>query len=393
MRLNSSCFNAATINAGSNAKPIVNIEGDSIIEASAGMVATRTVSIDGDAIGPVINVSTATQVQRFLSAGAIDFCIAHTIEASPSVYRSGHGASIIQTDANLFYVKQVYGYGSAILAISSKGDVGVRFGGGEAIIDDLLTATLDGAKHKRFAGAATMRTIVDLFPSAIRRPSVDRASIDGVILSELDPSAVSGGIKYVGMFGNTIIAVAAEDSGMLRQSFLGAVDIPTLMSAGTLTVNRPSLRGDAVINIVADMNGAMAIRNGHSVFSVLMLSEGECSIIVRGDGTAMLDINANLTGYMQKFALSGECGTNIEPELDGLRTVPIYGDTFTAVGVEGAGTILRAGSSECVIDTLSFSSGVVNADREDLDTHVFYKPGLTRELTKPTIERELYTKR
>jgi hypothetical protein len=392
MRLNSSGFNASAINANTPKRFSVSLEGVSVIGTQVEITPTRKMRFSGEAVGPTLSLSSAVNVYRFLTGG-IDFSIEPSVNMLPSVYRACRGDAIIKTGTSLYYVKQIYGYGSAILAISSKGDVGVEFGKGDAVISDLLTVSFDGAKVKRFAGDIAMSSSLSMTASAIRRPSVYEASIRNIVLTELDSSATIGGIKYVGMFGDTVIAITSEDAGMLRQASIGVIDIPTLVSVGALTVKRNSLRGDAIIDIGTDMNGAHVIRNGYGNVNLLTLSEGDCDIVVLGDGTVRISIDTEMTGYVYRFSLAGESNVSIDSGLNGYKFVPFDGEIINSLLATGTLGICRMGHGAAIIDALSFSSGVVNADREDIDSHVFYKSALDRELIKPAIEREFYTAR
>ncbi len=393
MRLNSSGFNASTINANTPKRFSVSLEGVSVIGTQVEITPIRRMRFSGEAIGPTLSLASAVNVYRFLTEGSVSFGIESTTNMAPSVYRIGRGSAVIEARTSLYYVKQIYGYGSAILAISSRGDVGVEFGNGNAVISDLITVSLDGAKVKRFAGDMAVSSLLGMEASAIRRPSVHDASIRNIMLTELDPSTTAGGIKYVGMFGNTIIAVTTEDTGMIRQAHIGSIDIPFLASVGTFTVKRSSLRGDAIITINTDMNGAHVIRNGYGVVNLLTLSEGDCEIKVHGDGTLRLSINASMKGYVRRFGLSGESDLSVSVELGGYKFVSFDGEVIESISTNGTFGIRRMGYGKAIIDALSFSSGVVNADREDIDSHVFYKPALDREFIKPAIEREFATVR
>lgn len=383
MQLNGSALNAAALNSTSAVRAPVPFEGAAALAVEASAEAVRVARMSGAA---AIHVGSEIQLsaQRWLRG---DLVPAVHAGFDPSVYRSGAGAAVMRLGASLFYVKQIHGYGTAVLDVSARGDVGVVFIDGQAVLHP-LTAEMDGLRAHCGAGDATVVVSAELAPSAIRRPTPAGALMISSMTAELDASHIDGGgVRHIGMYGDAPVAWLAEDGGMLRQSLIGSLDMSMLAGTGTLTVRRPTLAGSAEKRLTLSAE-FFARRRGEGVATVTATAHLDGEIHVRGEGTANLRLIASGTGYAYRMTMAGDAPIDVRLKSDWVRKRTGGGAAVLGLIAEMGGVRRRFFSGSFAIEALNFGNAVINPYREDAVAQRFFRPAIVRDFTKAAFQRE-----
>jgi hypothetical protein len=362
------------------------------------------VGFAADAIGFVSSAMDGTRVPTMSGAMSVllgggfdasamrraDFELVMTSfpDFAPNVQRMAVGAGVLTVGADLYYTKLSIGFGSALVSVEVYGDVGIVFGDGEASIDP-LGLNLDVARRRHGSGDAVCA--VDSYgeASAIRRPAVSSVPFDCGLIGVLEPTHITaGGVRYVGMFVDAALTVLPEDGGLIRQAFLGSMDLLALAGTADLRTIRPTLAGEAVSSVV--MSADFQVERRATAAAVTELAAAvEFFCIVEGEGEAVVVCSPAFLGSVLRKG-GGVSEIVLLAALEGLRARLGDAEVELAFLPEMAASRFRLCDAGAVIDALSFASAVVNPYAEDDGEQNFNKPALDREFSRPASAREFF---
>ncbi|MCK2097520.1 hypothetical protein [Thauera aromatica] len=333
MQFNRGRFNAGSINGSGIPRIPVEFAGDASWGIAGELAAIRRGALAGTASVECLS-AIAPSAQRFLVGGME---LAPVAALVPSVYRSARGDATISVSGSLYYVKQLYGYGTAVVGLHLQGHVGVTFIEGESVLLP-CAAELEGARVRHSAGTAEIILDGDFLASAIRRPQVSTIALLQSVGGLLEPSHYDqGGIRHVGMFGDLPVAFIAEDAGMLRQTLIGSLDMRMLSGTGALTIRRPTLAGDGVSTL--GLSAAFqAIRQGEGASLISLVSACAGEIFVRGEGAAPLSLSALGAGSVHRKGMAGVLPIVAQFSVNALRVKAGRGDMVLGLFTELSGT-------------------------------------------------------
>lgn len=380
MRLNGSALNSMRLNASAARLP-VGFAADAIGVVASVASGTRIPTMSGDMVFSCEADFSASALRR----SEFSLVVAGVSEFFPNVQRMGVGEGFLSVGASLYYSKLSLGFGSALVSVEFRGDVGIVFGDGEATFDPLeLEVSVSRRRHG--AGDAAAEIVAGGEASAVRRPAAAlelRCGLSGV----LEPTHVTaGGVRYVGMFAEAPVTVLPEDAGMLRQAFLGSMDLLALAGAAEIRNIRTTLAGAAVAATVlaADFQ---VLRRAAADAVTEMVADSEFFCLVEGEGQAAIVSAPSFLASVQRFG-GGVSETCVVVSFSGLRAKVSGGDAQVSCVYEMKGSRVRFFSGDAVIEALSFTSPVVNPYAEDDDEQTFNKPGMDRVFVRPAISRE-----
>lgn len=378
MRLNGASLNTRPLN--SSFRSVVLATSQAVLENSAVMAGVKHSNGSGQAT-LLLKGEFPGSANRF-AQGKLDLLLEG--ELAQTVSRSGTGSASLEVDADLFYTRVVYGFGSTAIALEMRGDVGVVFIEGKALLE-LPDTEWKGSKLRRASGTGITLLYGNLKASALRRSkgSCSLATLAGV----LEPSHVdAAGHRHIGGFAEALCQFSTEDSGMLRQSRLGIAAL-SLGAEAYGRIERTSLAGEAAIklNLPTDFQ---VQRRGEGTASTTLGSQCTGEILVRGEGQAVMSFSGKGTGYkITRVTLEGQ-PIALETRLDGVRAHISPGEAVVVLGTLLTGTRARVLDGEGVMVLLAPSTAYVNLTAEDDGEQNFIRPGTPREFLRPTQVRE-----
>ena len=350
----------------------------------SGMDGTRVQTLAGD-------MSVHISCEAFPSAlryGIFEALLGCSADFLSSVRRSATGFGVVSVASDLYYSKLSLGFGSALLSIDARGCVGVIFGDGQAVIDPFEISLL-GTRKKRGSGDMLAEVFGSASPAAIRRPTPSSGLLNVNLVGILEPSHItSGGVRYVCLFADAPVTVLPADGGMLRQAFLGSMDLVALSGTGFITTIRPTLAGDAPAEVVL-LADFQVIRRAEASSPVVLSAEVEPDCIVQGSGSAPVVVVGVFTGSVLRKG-AGSLELACAADLNGARTEPAAGDVVVSCHADLSALRLRMLDAEAVVDALSFASPVINPLADGLDDLTFTKPALERVFVRPAQAREFF---
>ena len=336
MQLNGSALNRGALNGAATVRLPVSFEGAADVALSPLLDATRTRTAQADLIAFVRSeIALSAQRNGYGSAPIqVDSALAQ------SVYRSAKGEAHLAIATSLYYVKQVYGFGAAEIALAARGDVGIKFGGGSITLLP-VTVTADMARVRQSQGGDIVANLDGtLSASAYRRPSTANVSAFSVVESELDPSHIAvDGTRYIGAFGALPVETRLVDGGLRRQALLGSMELGALAGTGYLTLRKPTLSGDAVGRITLSSD-FVTLRRGAGEVSIApadMSCEGE--VFVRAEGQAVVSLIAKGSGRALRPGLGGAASASVSVANDGARRRLGKGDAALSLSVQDGGAV------------------------------------------------------
>lgn len=381
MRLNGASLNARGVNA-SRRLPVA-FSGDGVFAFVSDLTGTRTARGEGAAAVAFAPTFMASATRCGTGGAPLAFSGAMT----PAVSRCGYGAAVLRLDGALYFARTVYAAGELTLALHAKGDVGVKFGEGAAVVRP-LEAEFAGTRGRTGGGAGAIALGLDFTASAIRYPLVSGAQLVASLSAALDPSHITGGgVRYVGMFGEAPVTFSAVDAGMLRQAHIGTMDIALVAGSATGTVRRPTLAGAAAHTIGLQAEFATT-RRGQGSAAVSVTAECDGAVFVRGDGAAPVVVAGQFTARATRHGSFDAAPIGISSEGAFVRLRTGSGAAVISIGLSGGGARRRTLSGAFVIEALTFGDGITNPDAEDIDSQVFARPALGREFVRPIIQKE-----
>lgn len=381
MRLNGAPLNGAALNGRNRVR--VALAGDATASITGALTPIRIRR--GNASAPISIVGQLPAMAIRQGAGAVS--VVYSAAISPSALRSAKGDAVVSLAASLFYTRTILGSGDAIIAFLADSSVGVVFGEGQAALLSVI-AEATGLRKRFGAGVGTVSVVSDLAPSAIRRPATAEADLLAKLTAVLEPSHItSGGVRYVGAFGELPVILLAEDAGMLRQALLGSMDMEMLAATGTLTVIRSTLAGSA-INTLTMEGTSYALRRGAGSAVSALIAQCTGEIMVRGDGQMILPILAIGSGTAYRPTLAGSFPVSLETACEFARGRVGRGDAIFSIAMSGEGVRKRTGEGDLIIQALEFGGGVINPFRDDNDRDEFRRPRQPREFRRPATTRE-----
>ena len=171
MRLNSVSINANAINTSALKRLRVSLDGEVAIAARVEATGTRRIVWVGSIVGPVSNVAMDSVITRFAGVGSATFSISNDVDLKSSVTRRASGNAIVECATSLYYVKQVYMDGTAIVVIGTDDIIGIERAEGAVLIDSLLTVSLNGLKGTGFDGSVDISIGAEMGGQAKRMAS------------------------------------------------------------------------------------------------------------------------------------------------------------------------------------------------------------------------------
>lgn len=345
MRLNSSSINARALNSAQ--RFAVSGAADVVAQFAALLDGQRTVRGVGTA--PVLLSGTflASAYRRAHATGEfhVDVALAQTIA------RNARGTARLQVTGDLYYTRNVYGFGGAGISLTLQGHVGIAFIEGAGTLLP-LTPVLTATRKRRSSGASPIALAGDFRASAVRYGEgavTEPISIDGM----LEPSHIDvSGNRYVGVFGAAPVKLTSIDAGMRRQTLIGSLDFD-LLGSGSGRIHRPTLAGSAIQGIFLSADFRTHRRaQGAAAISVMSGLGGD--IYVRGEGQATLQLTPQATGYVYRHA-TGSGWLACHTVLDGAR-LKLGQATLTAytlISLDGSRKAVLRGSLPLVVASAS----------------------------------------
>lgn len=382
MRLNGTGLNTLGLNAARRLS--VKAEGTAAVGLAAEFLGQRT--IHGQGLAPVA-LFDGDLTSRALRRGTADIPIVFDSHLAQQVARIGTGTvRAITLHGILHFARRQLGYGEIQIGFHARGDVGVVFGGGSAILAP-LQAQLDGARVHHGKGSGAIEIVAALPPSAIRRPAVSNAEIVSKVYAQLEPSHINyEGIRYVGGFGELPIELQIADDGMKRQAYIGTMEMAFVAGQFVGTVKRPTLAGQAVhtIGLQEDFH---ARRSGQGSAPVSLVASMDGAVFVRGELLAPIVFTGKGTGSVKRPMVLGALPVTIHAFCELSRTHRGNGAAVLSIGMSGTGTTKHRGEGSMVIEALTFSDAVLNPDSHDIDSQVYMRPAIKRMYNRPMINR------
>lgn len=370
--------------AGLNARPRLRVSGAGGAPFAIGALldGTRRPTGRGDVVLGIASSGAASAIR----AAAGDFVLPVSASLMGSATRNAVGDAMLGVHASLFYQRTIYASAdAALIELTLRGDVGIVFIDGEGVMHP-LSIEIDASREHTAAGAAVIGVTADFTASATRRGSGSSASViafDG----DLDPSHISGGVRYVGGSGRAVHSVVLEDAGFKRQVNIGALDFG-LVASGTAVVMRPTLAGQCIkrIEMSADFH---VIRRAQGALLLERDANLSGEIFVRGDGQAVISVGAVGTGYVYRRTISGAAVKALSVALDGVRGRTGFSE-ITPVVLEAVmdGTRVVVADADAPIEVLSFSFGVIDPFAEDISDQRYSSPARARAFVRPMPQRE-----
>lgn len=382
MRLNGAAINASRLNVAGALFPEL-LAGDLVGVVASELVGIRYALSVGSAITQAAGDFTAS-AERFFGANLINGVL---VDVAGSAIRAGTGTGVVEGGASLYYTRTIYGNGGAEIQVVAISDVGVVYWDVEGVATSF--AEMTGLRARTGHGVATATTVGDLAPSAIRVPY----TADGVPLlpwlGALDTATItSGGIRRIDGSGDYIAYLDIEDNGFKRQVFIGSLDVAPI-AIGSAMAKRHGA-GDAVIN-VAISTTFEAARMAQGAAPVVGEATLAGEVFVRGEGDAVIQIAAGLTGTVTLRGSVLDAVVTLATELDGRRRRMGIGDGTLFADMSIVGARRRIGEFQ-PLDMLlygqSFASDYDVSGLDD-DEELFYRPSGIRDLLKPEYTREL----
>lgn len=379
MRLNASALNQTTVNGGP-ARLAVRGAGDAALALTAAVTATRITRIQGE-LAWELEVGLLARAERF-GAGSVPIVLAADVEQTVS--RGGRGAATLTFFADLYYTKQGYLTGSAVIELAAVAYIGIQFGGGAAVLWP-AEASLALVRGRTGAGVGAMSLHAALEAQATRRTTLVAETF--VLSGDLDASHIDDlGQRYIGASGAAIVPVAAEDAGMLRQSFLGSLDFD-ITSSGSGSLEKPTLDGSAPIDILMAVDSTVqrfGVGEARLVLGAALAGE----VLVPGAGDASFRLVASGTGYVLKRSLTGEADLSLVGQGEGNVVVPFAGEAPLTLGVTLTGSLAKVGFADAEIVLFSASDAYLNPNAMDIEEQWFYRPAAVRDLARLAVQRD-----
>ncbi|MWV17565.1 hypothetical protein F3I16_16100 [Pseudomonas sp. L-22-4S-12] len=378
MRLNGSTLNRRQLNGGRRL-PVYGA-GQAVATVTADLAATRIVHGAGDAVQHLVGDFLASAIRK---AGGV-WLWAMDAKLTQTVSRNGTGQAVLEVAADLYYTRKVLGFGTANLGLELQGHVGVVFIDGQATIHPMLVE-LGPMKRVMGQGVAAVSLAGELMPSAIRRVAAEFVPM--AMAGSLEASHIdAGGVRHIGFSGAAPLRLEAHDAGMLRQAFIGSLDFD-LQGAGSGTLIKPTLAGEAVIGLSLS-GGFHTVRKiqGSVVLQTRAVAEG--TVIVRGEGKAVLSLLAQATGYKRTYPGMEATIVSIDSELRGGRVARGAGSVVIALAAACTGQRHHLGKGVAVIDVIGESDSYLNPNAEDPTEETFSRLSVLREFSRSATARE-----
>lgn len=377
MRLNASALNSRSLNADRRA--FIHGSGEGVYTLTPSLAVTRYVHGSGAVLNHLEGDFQAS-ARRFARADCI---FERTTELAPTVFRSGQGALVMGLEGSLYYTRTVQGFGSIDVGVHLRGDVGVVFGEGQAVME-VCRVDLSGTRKIPGAGAGILHLEGSLAPAAIRRGT---GSIDTSMAGAGEASHITeAGVRYIGFASDAAFSLLAQDGGMLRQAFIGSMDMGM---RGSLhgSLRKPTLAGKSVrtLHLACDFR---VIRRGEGSLLVPIETVLDGSIYVRGEGSAVIQLAAVGTASKRTFPLLHAALITLSPELSGSRKRMASSAVSMGVLVELDGTRAVRARGDAVMELLGESEGFLNPQAEDIPGQTFARPAVDREFARPAVQRE-----
>lgn len=381
MRLNGAALNTRSLNAAQRLP--VALAAEAALAVSPVFAATRVRLADG-ATPIVLAPELAPSAQRF---GVAEFALAVEASMAQTVSRVGTGEAAIRFDGALFFAQTRYGSGDLEVTFEAKGDVGVAFGEGAAVIAP-FEAELDGSRSRHGSGTAAIDVVLDFPASAIRRPAVSSATLLASLSAVLEPSHITGGgVRHIGMFGDLPVVLSMDEAGMNRQAHIGVLDVALVMASATGTLRKPTLAGAAANTVLLQAEFRTA-RHGAGTATTSVTASCDGAVFCRGTGDAPISVTAECTGQLLRKLQLGDVVVGVVAQVDFTRARAGDGAAVISISLTGGGAVVRRFSGEMVIEALSFSDAILNPDADDIAEQTFMRPASTRVLARPRTQRE-----
>ncbi|WXL27760.1 hypothetical protein WG219_10035 [Ectopseudomonas mendocina] len=378
MRLNGSALNERRLNAGRRV-PVLG-SGQALFSVSTEILARRVVHGTGAAVKLLAGDFLASAVRR-TTGEWVTLVNATLIE---TVARNGSGEAVFNLAADLFYSRTVLGSGFAVFGLEMLGHVGIVFIEGEAFIRP-MQVEMTSAKRVMVLGAADIAVGGSLMPSAIRLSVVEL--VPSHLTGDLEASHIdAAGVRHIGFSGGTPLELDLQDSGMLRQAFVGSLDFE-LLGSGSGSLIKPTLAGAAEFGVQV-LGGFHAIRpiSGLAVLEQHMVTDG--AVIVRGEGIAVLSLLTFGTGYKRTYPDLEATIVRIDSSMSGTRVITSSGAAVTELEALGVGVRRRVGRGTAVFDFLGESDSYINPNAFDPTEEIFSRLVIPRNFVRLPAIRE-----
>lgn len=383
MQLNGALLNSSTINGSSVIRNPVQFSGSLSIESVVDLGGVRQVFFSSEApIAPAVSFEVFA-----LRQGAGDILLSPQINLSPSVYRRAVGSLDLSLNTALYYVKNVYGAGSAELALELISEVGVIYFTGSSTLVSVETDL--SANRKRIAeGVGQVALEGGLSASAIRRGATLTEVPGKVLLATLEPSHITGGgVRHIGMYGDLPVLFDIQDLGMVRQALIGSLDMGMMTGSAVFTTMRPTLQGHGDISLQATLSSYVARRAEGSIV-IPVTASGEGTVFTPGSGSASILTTLTGQGSVYRKSLSGIANVNVS--IEGSWGILKRGEGSCLISFDSAltGARKKRFSGSLIMEALNFGNAVKNPYGEDTSQFVFIKPEILRVFERGLNTRE-----
>ena len=319
----------------------------------------------GGAAQSLLTLRTELQgfAQRYATAQAE---LATHSTLAPSVYRVAAGRPAqLGLQAFLHYARTQLGYGTAVLALHARADVGVEFIDGAAAIYP-MRVDLEAQRLRWAPGHGVIQTLADLRPSAVRRPATSLAAVlhtDGA----LDPTHITvSGVRYITPDARAAMSLHGVDAGMRRRLTSGAfnpVTLPVRMfGSGRRGRTSGILRGATSLLFQGDLGVARLFPESPAV--LVLGAEGSGEVVVRGEGQAALQTSTSLHGRAKRRATGTAVVASLSVQGTGYRRRRAQGGAAFEIDLEPAEGVRRRtgqGAWPIVLVADESEAGVVRA--------------------------------
>lgn len=383
MQLNGALLNSSTVNGSSVIRNPVQFSGSVSIEPVVDLGGVRQVFFSSEA--PIVPVASIEVYA--LRRGTGDVILNPQITLSPSVYRRATGELTVSLDTALYYVKQVYGTGTAVLSLEAVSEVGVIYFTGSSVLVSVETELAANRKRKA-EGVSQLSLEGALSASAIRRGATLTEIPGKVLLATLEPSHITGGgVRHIGMYGDLPVLFGIQDLGMLRQALIGSLDMGMMTGSAVFTTMRPTLQGHGDISLQATLSSYVARRAEGSIV-IPVTASGEGTVFTPGSGSASILTTLTGQGSVYRKSLSGIANVNVS--IEGSWGILKRGEGSCLISFDSAlnGARKKRFSGSLIMEALNFGNAVKNPYGEDTSQFVFIKPEILRVFERGLNTRE-----
>lgn len=380
MRLNGAAINGSRLNVGPKLYPEL-LAADAVAVASAQVDATRIRPLEVNAPA-VLSGQFQASAQRYFGGDLLAQAVS---SITPSVARLGAGSAVLVGDGSLYYQRLIYGTGGGVISVIAISDVGVVYGEGSGVMTPF--AQLTGARMRVGYGDAISIAQASLAASAIRRTGTADVDSTMPLLAALDTATIlAGGIRRIDGTGEAVAFLELEDNGLKRQVLIGSIDL--FLRADGLGSAIRNAWGAAQIE-TSSAFGMYSVRRAEGAGIIVGAASGEGQILVPGQGDAVIQLAAAMTGYVYRRGGVLDAMTTIAAELNGVRLKLGQASAPLVASISLNGLRAASGFGEAVLLIRAESDASdYNFTGVDEDDDIFYRPASTREFSRPASIRE-----